>query len=173
MFHLRCTLSHTVPSRITACLYRIEFLWPLATGQWDNFLHFHAIRCYLGGRKRARMILEDSSVCLFFSKSDLWIPINSLIGILSIWLPLSLWKAKRSQGQLLEEPKIEVQRTKLSFFSEMVPLYCLLSQVCLEGDSSRKGRGPFFQLLSWNDKEKRISLLLLGLFIKLSSKNEL
>lgn len=146
MFHLKCTLFHTVPSRITACLYRIELPWPLAAGWWNNFLHFHAIRVYLGGRKRARMtswILKCIFVC-FQIRS--WLPINSLIGIKHL-ASLSLWKAKRSHGQLLEKLKIEVQRTELSFFSEMVPLYCPLSQVSLEGESSRKGKRPFFQLL--------------------------
>lgn len=82
----------------------------ISSRQLDHFLHFSAIRGYLGGRKSQKDFLNTQvcfMVCLFFSKSDLWIPINSLIVILSIWLPLSLWEAKRSQGQLLEEPKFK------------------------------------------------------------------
>lgn len=90
MFQLRCTLRHTVPSRMIACLYTIEFPWPLVAGNGIISYISMLLEAIWEEEREPEWFLEYSSVFVFFSKSDLWVPINSLIGTLSIWLPLSL-----------------------------------------------------------------------------------
>ena len=119
----------------------------------DNFLNAHAIWGYLGGRKRARVI---SWILIFFLISALWISINSLIGILSIWLSLSLCKAKKGQRELIKEPKISIQLP--SFHSALQP-------------QKQEKKMDFFP--SYLHETKKKIIFSVGLFLRSSTKNDL